>query len=474
MKVLLLNPPYFKKFVRSSRCTWIPIAGSNWSPIFLAYATGLLEKNGHEAKLWDALVEDVSQEDLNKGVKDFSPELIVLYTSLDSLENDVKVAELIKKDHDCKMVFVGPWCATDPLGILNKSKVIDGVIRREFEYPVSLIAAGKDWADIPCLVWRNDERIVENKDDYFVTNEELEAMPFVTDVYRRHLNLKNYHQTSLEFPFVDLFTARGCAWGRCTFCLWPQTIHKGAPYRFRSIENVIEEIKFIKEKMPEVKEIFFQDDMLPRGRLNKLCRAMIDNNLKIKWSGYAKTDLDYETLRLAKESGCRFLHIGYETGNQFILDNIEKGEVLDKMEKFSRDAKKAGVHIHGDFIIGLPGETEETIKKTIAWAKKINISDYQFVIPQPHPSTKFYHWLKDSGHLTEDGKVQYEGLSPEKLEYWRFKAYQEIYFSPRYLFSRIISGFGNPKEFVRLFKVAKKGIPQLINNLVKYGKKSKN
>jgi len=463
-KIYLLNPPYIKKYVRSSRCTWLPLAGSNWYPIFLAYAAGALEKEGHQVKLVDALVDNWTHQQTIKDIKKNSPSLTVIYTSLESLDNEVKLAESIKEAVNTLIIFVGPWCAMQPEGILKKSSAIDGVIRREFELPLVNLAralvANENLNKVKELSWRDGDKIVSNQDGDFIDNQGLDKLPFVTDVYKRHLNIKNYFQTSLKYPFIDLFTARGCAWGKCTFCLWPNTIHQGAPYRMRSIENVLEELKFIKKELPQIKEIFFQDDMLPRIRIREIAKGILKNNLKMIWSGYAKADLDLETMELAKKSGCRFLHIGYESANQDILNNVNKGEIVSKMEEFTKNAQKAGIKIHGDFIFGLPGETEETIKETIKWAKKINISDYQFVVPQPHPATPYYDYLKEKGWL-KDGKLNYPHLSLDDLEYWRFKAYRQIYFSPKYIFARLFESFREPQEFVRLLKVAWRGLPQL-------------
>jgi len=465
MKIYLLNPSFVENYVRSSRCTWIPVAGSNWYPIFLAYATGYLEKNGFEVKLVDALVDGIPHEKIIEDIKDFSPNITVIYTSLDSLENEIKLAEMIKKEINTFIVFVGPWCAMDPEGILKKSKAVDGVIRREFELPLLNLAKTMekniDLKEIKELTWQKNNQIFNNPDGEFINDKELNEVPFVTGVYKKFLHIENYHQTSLKYPFVDMFTARGCAWGKCTFCLWPNTIHKGAKYRARTINNVIEEIKFIKRELPQVKEIFFQDDMLPRARMKELAEAIIENNLKITWSGYAKADLDLETMRLAKKSGCKFLHIGYESGVQEILNNINKGEIVPKVEEFTKNAKKAGISIHGDFIFGLPGETVETIKKTIKWAKKLNISDYQFVVPQPHPATPFYNWLKLKGYLTENGEPNYPNLSINDLEYWRFYAYRHIYLSPKYLLTSLLRSLKEPKELIRLVKIGIKGLPKI-------------
>jgi radical SAM superfamily enzyme YgiQ (UPF0313 family) len=259
MKVYLLNPPFVKNFIRSSRWARTAFAGSNWYPIFLAYATGLLEKHGHNARLVDALVDGWSHEEVIKDVIRFSPEMVVLYTSLPSLDNEINLAERIKREIDTYIVFVGPWCSINPEQVLGNAKAVDAIVRREFEYPVLNLAEGMATEKIKGLTWKKDGEIAHNDDGEFMTSKQLDEFPFVTDVYNRHLNIKNYIQSSLKRPFVDIFTGRGCAWGKCTFCLWPHTIHRGAKYRTRSIENVIEELKFVSEKMPFVKEIFIQD-----------------------------------------------------------------------------------------------------------------------------------------------------------------------------------------------------------------------
>ncbi len=459
MKIYLLNPPFVKNYIRSSRCTWIPIAGSNWYPIFLAYATGLLENHGHRTKLVDAPVERLSHQNTIEDIKDFSPDIIVIYTSLDSLENEITLAGKIKENTNALVVFVGPWCSIKPEDILKKGKGIDAVIRREFDYPLLNIANGMALEDIQELTWKKNGEIIHNPDGSSISSEQLDEFPFVTQVYSRHLNIHNYRQTSLLHPFVDLFTARGCSWGKCTFCLWPHTIHKGAKYRMRSIDSVIAEFRYIKEKIPFVKEIFIQDDTLPKGRAREISQAILENDLKISWSAYSKTDLDLETLSLMKQAGCRFLHVGYETSNVEILKDIKKGQTREMMEEFTLNAQKADIRIHGDFVLGFPGETKETIQDTIQWAKKLRISDYQFVIPQPHPTTPLYDWLVENNYLNKDGEVDYPHLTSEELSYWRFKAYKMIYLSPSFAKNML---FSNVSEVLRILKIAMRVFPHIL------------
>lgn len=461
MKVFLLNPPYLKNFIRSSRCTWLPISGSNWYPIFLAYTTGWLENHGHDVKLVDAPVAGFTPSEIFNIAQKFNPELLVLYVSEQSLKNDIRIGEKIKKITRCEIVLVGPWCATAPKKILQKNLSVDEVVKREFDDVVLDLANGKDKKQIKGLVYRHGKKVIENPEREFLDSKYLDKFPFVTQVYKNHLPVTKYHQASLLHPFVDLFTARGCTWGKCTYCLWPHTIQKGASYRARSLDNVIDELKYIKKELPFVKEVFIQDDMLPAARARALSQAILKNKIDMKWSCYVKGDIDYQTLSLMKKSGCRYLHVGYESADNQILKNACKGVTVEKMKEFTEHTRRLGLKIHGDFIIGLPGENRETIRKTIIWAKNLRIEGYQFFIPQPHESTPLYAWLAKRGFLTKKGDIDYPYFNRHQLSFWRFKAMKEIYLNPQYIFRTLIS-VNSFSELKRLFRTALYVVPNIL------------
>lgn len=470
MKVLLLNPPYLKGFVRTARCTWLPISGSLWYPIFLAYCAGWLKIHDHKIKLVDAVAEDLSAQKTLDLAKEFKPELLVLYSSLTSIDNDVVIGTKIKKSTGCLLVIVGPWSSIYPEKTLKKYPAVDVIVKQEFDNPVLKVANGRRLKEIPGIIWKNDRKIVNNDGFDFVSSQDLDNFPFVSQIYKEFLPIKNYHQASLLYPFVDMFTARGCPWGKCTFCLWPQTIQKGIKYRQRSIENVVEELKSIERHLPEVKEVFFQDDMIPSNRAQELSEKISKNNLKIAWSGYAKANLPLKTLQMMRKSGCRFLHVGFESADQEILNNVKKGITLEQMEEFVRNAKSAKIQVHGDFIFGLPGETTETIKKTIKWAKKQKIEAYQFTVPEAHPTTEFYEWLKTNHFLTKDGKPSYPKISYPTLDEWRFRAMRELQLTPEFLFKLLIKS----KDFSELSRLVRTGFYLLPHLLLKGRKTNSN
>lgn len=450
MRVFLLNPPYLPEFIRSGRWTTQSISGSNWYPIWLGYCTGLLEKHGYKVKLLDALIDKLSVHDTLRVITEFEPQLTVVYTSIDSLHSDVRLAEKIKELTKSYIVFVGPWCSSAPEEIINTSPAIDALTIGEFDYTILELAQGKPKEQIAGLWWKEDEAVVTNTQREPVKGEELESFPFVTDVYRRHLRIRNYFQAPLLYPFIDLFTGRGCNWGRCSFCLWPYVMGKGNYYRTRSVKNVIEELKFIKKELPFIKEVFFQDDTLPRDRAREISQAILSNDIKIKWSCFARADLDYHTLKLMKQAGCRMMNVGYESSDPTILKMANKGITPQLAEEFTYNAYKLGLLIHADFLIGLPGETPETIKKTIKWAKSLPAHSYQFTFPRVYPKTPLYYWLLNHNAL-KDGEVNLEELSHQDLLFWYKKAIRVCHFNFSYLWRMLKT----PREFMRSLRGAK-------------------
>jgi radical SAM superfamily enzyme YgiQ (UPF0313 family) len=460
MRVLLLNPPFTPGFMRSARWEAPSISGSNWYPIWLAYCTGLLEKHGHATRLIDAPVDKLSRDQVVREATVFRPDLTVVYVSTMSLSNDVEVAECVAEATGSYIVLVGPWCSIKPDEILLKSTAIDSLVKGEFDFAILGLAAEIPERDIPGLSWKQGNTIIHNSRGLGVSSQELDQFPFVTEVYRRHLTIENYYQAPHLHPFVDLFTGRGCSWGNCTFCLWPQTITRGSNYRTRSVGNVMQELLSISEKLPNVREVFIQDDTLPDWRARELSLAILKNGVDVVWSCYARPDMGYDTLRLMRDAGCRCVHVGYESSNLQILKNIRKGVTPQMAEKFTEAANRAGLLIHGDFVLGLPGETAQTIEATIKWARKLEIHSYQFTTPKIWPGTAFYDWLEKNGYL-EAGELAYSHLSNNELCELAKHAMRACYFQWNYL-RRLLPLMGNRNEVRRLMRSSRYVIPNIV------------
>lgn len=421
MKVLLLSPPYLADYMRNGRCDYVSWSRTQWYPIWLAYCGALLEKCGHRVELIDAPAERLSYKETLERISDFSPRITVVYSSTKSKQSDINFCEEVKKSTGCYIVFAGPYVSAEPDSFVNSSIKIDAVVQGEFDYPILELANGLEKSKIKNLSWRQNGQIISNESRPFLNREELDNIPFVTEFYLRHLKLKNYRVPSELHPFIDMFTGRGCIWGRCLFCLWPHSFIKGKVYNTRSIENVIGELQFVHKQMPYIKEVFIQDDTLPRQRAIELSNAILDGKLDIIWSCYVRGDLDYTTLRLMRKAGCRTLHVGYESRNNLILKNVVKGLTAEEMTEFTYNAHKAGLRIHGDFLLGLPGETQESIKETIRWAKLLSPETAQFLPLNLYPNSPLDN---------ENYSLQ---LTRQRLHKLILEAYRNFYFSWQFL-----------------------------------------
>lgn len=437
MRVLLLMPPHIPGFSRNARWEGVGISGSWWYPIHLAYCTALLEREKHEAKLVDAPAARLSHEETYRMVQEFSPELTVLNFSVKSIDNDLAVAERIHELTGSETVLVGPSAFYNPAETLQRSPQVSFLIRGEYDFTVLDLANRVPREEIGGLFWKDASgEVIENPPRPPVTGEELDGFPFVTDVYRRHLNIKDYRQSCHPYPFVDLFTGRGCSWGKCSFCFWPHTINKGVSYRTRSIGNVVEELRFVKEEMPYIKEVYLQDDTLPKERAVELSEAILESKLKLRWSCYSRANLDLPTLKLMRKAGCHILEVGFESSSPEILKNISKGVSVSGAEQFARNARKAGLEIIGAFVTGLPGETVDTIKATTEWARKLPCLRYTVEITRPYPGTPLYQLLEERGCLS-DGRPDYPHLSTEEIYQWNKWSLNRVFFNPAYLFRLI-------------------------------------
>ena len=218
---------------------------------------------------------------------------------------------------------------------------------------------------------------------------------------------RRYNVPFLLHPYVSLYTTRGCP-AQCTFCLWPQTL-SGHPWRKRSTDDVAREMAKAKEYWPYVKEFFFDDDTfnIQKARTVELCAKL--KPLNLTWSCTSRVTTDFETLKAMKEAGCRLLIVGYESGDQQILKNIKKGATIERARQFTKDCHKLGLVIHGDFILGLPGETRETINNTIAFAKELDVETIQVSVAHAYPGTELYDYAVKNGFMVADTKMVDEG-----------------------------------------------------------------
>ncbi len=393
MKTLFLQPPSFDGFDggAGSRYQARREIKSFWFPTWLAQPAALVPGS----TLIDAPPARIGMGPVIEAAKQH--ELCIMHTSTPSFPSDVKVAAALKEANpNLKIGFIGAKVAVEAQKSLEQGAPIDFVARNEFDFTILDVASGKPWAEIDGISYRDaDGTIVHNKDREIIEN--MDTLPWVSDVYSKHLRIEDYFIGYLKHPYVSIYTGRGCK-SRCTFCLWPQTVG-GHNYRVRSPENVIAEVKSIITNHPNVKEIFFDDDTftdnLPRAE--EIAKGL--GALGVTWSCNAKANVPRKTLEVLRANGLRLLLVGYESGNQQILHNIKKGLLIETAKKFTKDCHELGIKIHGTFILGLPGETRETIKETIEYAKEINPHTMQVSLAAPYPGTFLYQQAVENGWL---------------------------------------------------------------------------
>lgn len=430
MKTLFLHPPSFDGFDggAGSRYQAKREIKSFWYPTWLAQPAALVPGS----HLVDAPADGLGLDDVLPYSREY--ELIVMHTSSPSFPTDVKVAEALKdKNPDLVIGMVGAKVAVEPEVSLQASRAIDFVAREEFDYTIREVAEGKPLDRIAGVTYRNAKGEVTNNVPRPMI-EDMDSLPHVSPVYKRDLTIENYYIGYLKHPYVSLYTGRGCR-SKCTFCLWPQTVG-GHRYRVRSPEHVLAEVKYIKENMPQVKEIFFDDDTFTdfRPRAEEIARGL--GKLGVTWSCNAKANVPYKTLKVMKDNGLRLLLVGYESGNNEILKNIKKGLRTDIAARFTKDCKRLGIKVHGTFIVGLPGETRETVEQTIRFAREINPHTIQVSLAAPYPGTRLYReavdngWLKENpqANLVNDRGIQLSPLSyPHLPDTEMFKSVEEVY-----------------------------------------------
>ncbi|MDD5288139.1 MAG: radical SAM protein [Dehalococcoidales bacterium] len=412
MKIYLLNPPYLPRFTRDMRWQDTGRGGTLYYPIWLAYATGVLEQAGFETRLVDTPAMEWGMPEVIADMKKYQPDFVVVDTSFPSLNNDLSVSEVIKETFpDVKTAMVGAPASQFAEKMLS-GKGIDFVARWEFDFVLRdlMIAlnAGNKVSGVKGISYKNGS-IIHNPDRELSTSEELDTIPFVSQVYKKHLDIKNYMLTysySMH-PEVQIFTGRGCPF-QCTFCSWPQTL-MGRKHRVRSIDNVLDEMEWVEKRFPEVKQVFIEDDTFPidSNRVLEFCRKYEERGLTIPWGGQARVGLEYETMKAMKSANCMMVDVGYESGNDSILKNVKKGITVEKIKAFPEEAKKAGLSIHGNWIIGLPGETKETIANTVKLIKETKADAITVAVVTPFPGTEMYDWAKKNDYLVTEDPNEY-------------------------------------------------------------------
>lgn len=419
-RTLFLNPPSFDGFDGGAGARYQARREirSFWYPTWLAQPAALVGESG---RLVDAPARGLDLEQTVAIARGF--DLAVLHTSTPSFASDVKVAERLKAERPGLLVgLCGAHVAVLPEQSLRVGQAIDFVCHKEFDHTLLEVAQGRPLSEVKGLSWRRPDGSIAHNDPRPLI-EDMDALPSVLDVYARDLRVEDYAIGYLKHPYVSLYTGRGCP-ARCTFCLWPQTVG-GHTYRTRSPGVVIAEMERARALFPQVQEFFFDDDTFTADtkRCEEIARGL--GRLGITWSCNARANVPYETLKVMKDNGLRLLLVGYESGNEQVLINIKKGVKKSRMLQFARDVKDLGIVTHGTFIVGLPGETRDTIEETIRFACEIEPETLQVSLAAPYPGTFLWEQALREGWLSPEANDAAVALERgERLPHVEDKGFQ--------------------------------------------------
>ena len=448
MKILIINEPFVKDFCRTQRWAAKTRGRVLRAPDWLAYATAVIERDikGCEVKLFDFPAMDWDKEKLRSLIKNENPDFVVLDSTTPSIYSDIECAQIVKQQSNAKVIMVGPHISVFPKETLMEAGgSIDVACIGEYDFTVRDTIKGFDnLSGVKGICYLNNGTAILTAPRVSISN--LDDIPFPA---WHHLDLMKYFDGGKLYPYIDIISGRGCP-NQCSFCLWPQVMH-GKNYRLRSIKNVVDEIEYDIKLCPDVLkggEFFFEDDTFTVNteRAVGICEEILRRGLKITFSVNVRADNhDKRMFEIMRKAGCRELLVGYESGVQEILDKSHKRLQIEQAKEFTRAAKDSGFDIHGCFVIGLPGETDETAQKTIDYAMNLGLTTLQFSGAVPFPGTDFYNMSKEKGWLKatkwsqwlDSGEqspvVEYPGISGRKINHYVNSGLKRFYLRPQYM-----------------------------------------
>lgn len=436
MRVTLINPNHHFEADPTTKMVLPPLG--------LAYLAACLERAKIEVAIIDANAENLTPPEVVKKVLISKTDLVGIGAVTNTINEAWKIAQQIKKKKNIPIVLGGIHPTVLPVESLKKD-FIDMVICGEGENALVELASGKPKSKIAGLSFKKNQKIIHNQPSLLLKNLDLLPLPA-----RHLLPMEKYGSIGARrTPYTTLISSRGCPYS-CSFCSTRKI--SGRLFRLRSSKSVILEIDHL-VKTYGVREINIVDDnfTLDKARVEQICRLLIKRGYDLilkNGNGVRIDSLTYPLLKLMKKAGWHLLAFGIESGNQAILDQNNKGLKLTKVRQVIGWCQKLGIETEGFFIIGLPGETPETIQETIDFAKSLHLDEVQFNILIPFLGTPARELIKKEGRILTDDWSAYNAwirpvfeldrLSPEQLLKKQKQAYRGFYLRPQMLLKQAL------------------------------------
>jgi len=432
-------------------------------PIYLSYTVAVLEEAGFDVAFVDAIMEELDIPAFVQRVKGINPRLLVMECSTPSIRYDLQSAAAVKSAlPDTRIALVGSHVTFFSKDVLAENPAVDAICRGEFEITVRelarAIAEGRDWSTVEGLSYRAGDKVAANPDRPLI--EDVDSLPFPA----RHIVRDDGYRAAIYSgkKCTGMVSSRGCPY-HCTFCVWPSTLY-GHRFRARSANNVVDEIEQAATRYG-IDEIYFDDDTftIDRKRVLEICRLIKERGLQVSWICQARVDtVDREMLLAMKEAGCHYILFGVESGSPEMLKIMKKRITLDKAREAFRLCSELGIKAQAFFLFGIPGETQETIRQTIEFAKELGASSTQFAVAIPQPGSALYQQCVQNSWLIfndwEDfascsALIETPQLSRKEAEEARIRAYREYYFRPTFVLREALR-IRHPRDVKRLLRGA--------------------
>ncbi len=467
MEIILINPPWPGKGIGTRSQNRIIKQRADMFiqyPIMMGYTCSVLKRSGHNVIYIDSVVDQLTYEETDERIRIFGPDVIIMESVTPSFTYDMKYIDKMKKMTGAQIIITGPHVSFFGVHSLKECRSIDVSIKGEYDTKIDDVvkALGKPskLRKINGITFRNGNRIEDTGPISF--SDDLDALPFPD---RESIPFHKYGESWYnKKPFINVLTSRGCPYG-CSFCI-SANIMEGLKWRTRSMKNVIDELKYVVEKYG-VKEINIDDPTftVDRKRVLEFCRQLRKNNINILWTCNGRVDnIDDEILREMKNTGCKMIRYGVESGVQSVLDKMGKKLTLEQIKKGFRMTKKHGILALGGFMFGFPYDSKETVERTIEFAKEIKPDLIQASIVMPYPGTRLYSESKKEGKLLANNWKEFDmtcgtvvktiDMQREDLDGILNRMYKEFYFRPGFVLQTLfnIQRFSDITRLLRTFK----------------------
>lgn len=466
-----LNKDYDRYAIKAgSRWPWTFLVPKNKRikcrppfPLFMGYAAGFLKKHGYEIGILDGVPVDMPEEEFIERLKEEKPDIIVIETVTHSIEHDLKfyteVKSIIK---GVRLILVGTHATTFPVEIMKDNDVVDYIILGEYDVPLlkllEAISGKYSLENIKALAYRksNGGISINWEREYLEDLDELPFIPYELFPYKgaeKPFTAYYYDGAITYSPAAMLMSSRGCPYW-CDFCLWTQVFYGNRKYRTFSPKRIIDEVEYL-VKNYGIKEVYFDDDdiLINKEHIWGIIRELKERKLGIKWSCMGDAmNADEELIKAMAESGCIYFKFGIESGDPRVLKEIGKPLNLEKALKVANWLKKYGIYAHATFMLGLSGETRESMENTMKIANRIWFDYAQLSIATPFPGTRFYNKLVEKGKLRARNWSDFDGTTTAVVETEDLKPQEIEEFRRRMLMSMIFHKIINPLWILRFLR----------------------